>query len=165
MMDPSVRQIVETAYPGAFRFLGGLEVIADMRPVETEFFAAVNETQQSVIAKRMAEGRLTHVSALPLAAKMFTQHFLKQHHGDEIRERVPAMDVLAGRLELAVKEVHGHFSARKRWSSGVFVILPRTGHVLNAERLILPLLEDSIAYWMYVEAESERLGPLDLFEP
>ncbi|WP_291196611.1 hypothetical protein [Hyphomonas sp.] len=162
MMDPSVRQIVETAYPGAFRFLGGLEVIADMRPVETEFFAAVNETQQSVIAKRMAEGRLTHVSALPLAAKKFTQDFLKQHHSDEIRERVPAMDILAGRLELAVKEVHGHFSARKRWASGVFVILPRSGHVLNAERLVLPLLHDTVEYWMSVDAEAERLGPLDL---
>jgi len=165
MSDSQARQLVEATLPNAFRYLGGLEVIADMRPAEAAFFAAVNETQQGVIAKRMAEGRLAHVSSLPLAAKEFTKDFLRQHHRDAILERVPAMDILAARLELAVKEMHGRFSARKRWSSGVFVVLPRTGHVLKVERLVLPLLRDTLEYWKGVEAEAEGLGPLHLLPP
>ena len=44
---------------------------------EAAFFAAVNATQQEVIARRLAEERLISLADLPLAAKQFVLSFLE----------------------------------------------------------------------------------------
>jgi len=140
-------------------FAFGSEVIADLRPVEAAFFAAVNDTQQEVIAKRLVEQRLISLSDLPLAAKQFALSFLERNHGKQIRGCIRALDVAASRISLGL---HGLYPARKRRSSGVFVILPRSCQVLLVGRMSLSSVPDTFDYWNEIEEEAARLGAIEL---
>ena len=160
-MDIPAREIVTNAFPGPLQMAAGLEVIADVRPAEAEFFAAVNETQHGAIRKRIADGRLIYFSALPLAAKQFLRSFIDGKHHEDIVNRIAVLDVVAARQGLTVKNQGGLYDARKRWASGAFVVLPEGNHALCVERINLRQLPDSFAYWRHVEAEAERLGPLE----
>jgi hypothetical protein len=161
-MSISAREIVAKAFPGPLQMAAGLEVIADFRPDEAEFFAAVNETQQGVILKRIADGRLSYFSALPLAAKQFLRSLMDGRHREDIVNRIAVLDVVAARQGLTINKLGGMYDARKRWTSGVFVVLPQSNHALCVERVNVHQLPGSFAYWRHIEAEAERLGPLEL---
>jgi hypothetical protein len=159
MNETPAREIVAISHRPSLFFAFGSEIIADLRPVEAGFFAAVNATQQEVIAKRLAEERLTSLSDLPLAAKQFALSFLELNHGEQIRGRVKALDVAASRISLGL---HGLHPARKRRSSGVFVILPRSCQVLLVGRMSLISVPDTFDYWNEIEEEAARLGAIEL---
>ena len=142
----------------------GNEIIADMRPVETEFLEAVNDTQQGVIRNRINKNDLTYFSRLPNAAEQFAFEFLKTHHGEEIKQKKRALDVAFWRAELAESSKFPRSSVNKRWVSGAFVILPMWEHVVCVERMYLGGSHIDDAYWGDVKAEAKRLGPLDIPE-
>lgn len=161
MNDKPAKEIIKAAYPRMLRSAFCNEVIADLRHVEDDFFAAVNETQQGVIAKRLAEDGLNSLSDLPSGAKEFTLCYLERNHGTELHHKIRALDLAAARIFLALPGIH---SSRKRGSSGVFVILPRSCKALNVGRMSLRRAPDTFDYWNEVESEAEGLGPLDLFD-
>lgn len=155
-----VREIIKAAHPHLLRFACGHEVIADLRLVEDEFFAAVNETQQGVITKRLSEDRLGSLGQLPSAARAFALAYLERNHGADLRDQIRALDVAAARFFLALPHL---YSTRKRTSSGVFVILPRSCAALTVGRMVLRTLPDTFEYWEDIETEAMRLGPLEMF--
>lgn len=161
MNDTPARQIVAAQRKADLELAGGLEIIVDLRPVEAAFFETVNEIQQGVIRKRMAEDRLTHISALPLAAKKFVYDAIRRLHTEsEWQHRIRPLDLLSARQLLTLGEQPFTFEVRKRLSSGIFVVLPRSSHALSVERLSLRFLPDGLVYWTKLREEADQLGPL-----
>lgn len=165
MLD--TRELVEATFPNFDQRFAGRAVIFDQRDQAIEFLDAVNETQRSRMRNMRRRGGLTHVSSLPLAARTFAlrpiaalsttdlrtlvygldaacfQHCISRRSaGVRANEKGGGMDGLEGRL-------------RKRWESGMFVVIPDDGGEGDAQagRPIALAYERSVV-WPWVMSDA-----------
>ncbi len=138
----------------------GHEIIIDMRPLETDFQRTVNDTQMGVIRKRLADNRLSQVSSLPLAAKMFVFDHLPTFESDQAIKQIRELDIAYSRLTQFEKDGFLRHQSRKRWQSGIIVILPIFNKALHVERAYFGPKGMAIDYWEQVDAEANERGDL-----
>ena len=160
MTDLSAREIVLGSGASELVHWLGNEAIADLRPVAADFLAAVNETQLGVIRNRKAKDALRSVGQLPEAAKRFVVNYLFEHHHEEIAANMQARDIAYCRTILMPGKRVWMQHVTKRYESGVYVILPVSEFVIQAERTYFGPSRQNTDYWDGVRDEAERLGPI-----
>ncbi len=159
---PPAKQVIAASIGTALTMYGGHEIIVDLRHLEAEFLAAVNDTQIGVIRNRLADNRLKFVSNLPLAAKVFVQDQISMETGSNIFAQMRNLDVACHRLFLHNPGAVDLYSGRKRWNSGVFAILPHFLTVVEAERINFGPAGFAFEYWAEIKTIAEKLGPLPI---
>ncbi|MFN3609596.1 MAG: hypothetical protein ACK4Y9_11075 [Hyphomonas sp.] len=138
----------------------GHEIIIDMRPLEIDFQRTVKDTQMGVIRKRLADNRLSHVSSLPLAAKIFVFDHLPTFESDQATAQIRELDIAYSRVMKIAEDGFFRHQNRKRWQSGIIVILPIFSKALHVERAYFGPKGMAIEYWQQVDAEANERGIL-----
>lgn len=163
----AAKDIVHCRYGVQATDYGNAIVILDLRDQADDFLDAVNETQQQAILNKIDNRKLSYVSELPRAAKVFVNAAL------QIRVEEIGYEAYKAELrELDLRWLYFYLrrsprhhipmpsSMTKRWVSGYFVVLPLTEVALSFERGLTPSIpymgEDGTEYVSYPNTQLDH---------